>query len=439
MRRGEVGWYRGEAQSALLALTVVVGREARFSLCVHALRAREEVARDGQELGRDQRPHRVGRGGRVDRRGVRGAGGREGVREGGASSVDVVTTGTFGPMCSSGVFFNFGHSRPAHQDGHDHAQRRARERRSRRGRHVPRRDRALADTRASSTAARTSSRTCSAARRCACKATGPGTDCYPRTEIDTWVTLDDLNQAYFFNPRNAYQNYAVAVNSSDQALYTYLGHAAAEVRQRDVLLGRRALAAAERPDVPHDRRGDAVLRGRRAGLRGVAGHAAQPQPDARRARRAGRAGGHARGHRRPEAGDRPSSSRRPRSRSTASRASWASACRSRCSTRTSRRRSRSPTPTSSATIFDYGVQRRSRPALGRVTYARAAQRDDRGRGQEGAHRADLARCRRRARIAAELKRWVAEERFTLAAPLELLPQPGTQASKPLEIRTEEAI
>ena len=53
------------------------------------------------------------------------------------------------------------------------------------------------------------------------KATGPGTDCYPRTEIDTWVTLEELNQAYLFNPRNAYQNYAVAVNSGDQTLYTY--------------------------------------------------------------------------------------------------------------------------------------------------------------------------------------------------------------------------
>ncbi|HEX9092768.1 MAG TPA: homocysteine biosynthesis protein, partial [Coriobacteriia bacterium] len=29
-----------------------------------------------------------------------------------AKRVDVVTTGTFGPMCSSGAFFNFGHSDP---------------------------------------------------------------------------------------------------------------------------------------------------------------------------------------------------------------------------------------------------------------------------------------------------------------------------------------
>ena len=29
-----------------------------------------------------------------------------------ARDVDVVTTGTFGPMCSSGVYLNLGHSRP---------------------------------------------------------------------------------------------------------------------------------------------------------------------------------------------------------------------------------------------------------------------------------------------------------------------------------------
>src|SRR3989339_1192176 len=29
-----------------------------------------------------------------------------------AKEVDVVTTGTFGPMCSSGAYFNFGHTKP---------------------------------------------------------------------------------------------------------------------------------------------------------------------------------------------------------------------------------------------------------------------------------------------------------------------------------------
>jgi len=29
-----------------------------------------------------------------------------------AQEVDVVTTGTFGPMCSSGAYFNLGHTKP---------------------------------------------------------------------------------------------------------------------------------------------------------------------------------------------------------------------------------------------------------------------------------------------------------------------------------------
>ena len=139
-----------------------------------------------------------------------------------ARRVDVVTTGTYGPMCSSGVMINFGHSDPPIKMG----------------------EITLNDVPASGGLAAVDtylgvtepSRTRGIeyggahviedllrGRAVRLRATGPGTDCYPRTEIDTWVTLEDLNQAYFFNPRNAYQNYAVAVNTTDQALYTYLG------------------------------------------------------------------------------------------------------------------------------------------------------------------------------------------------------------------------
>ncbi len=54
-------------------------------------------------------------------------------------------------------------------------------------------------------------------------AEGDKTDCYPKTSIETKITIDDLNQAILCNPRNAYQNYNVAVNSSDKTLYTYMG------------------------------------------------------------------------------------------------------------------------------------------------------------------------------------------------------------------------
>ena len=146
----------------------------------------------------------------------------EGVKKA-AKKVDVVTTGTFGPMCSQRRLPQLRALRPAHQDG-----RRSRSTTCRPAAGSPRSTRTSASPSrrargASSTAARTSSRTCIRGHAVRLKATGPGTDCYPRTEIDTWVTLEDLNQAYFFNPRNAYQNYAVAVNSTDRALYTYLG------------------------------------------------------------------------------------------------------------------------------------------------------------------------------------------------------------------------
>jgi uncharacterized protein (DUF39 family) len=55
------------------------------------------------------------------------------------------------------------------------------------------------------------------------RAVSQGTDCYPRKEIETYITKDTINQAYMFNPRNAYQNYAVAVNSSNRTIYTYMG------------------------------------------------------------------------------------------------------------------------------------------------------------------------------------------------------------------------
>jgi uncharacterized protein (DUF39 family) len=55
------------------------------------------------------------------------------------------------------------------------------------------------------------------------QATGKGTDCYPRTEIKTLVNKDSINEFIMFNPRNAYQNYNVAVNSTPKIKFTYMG------------------------------------------------------------------------------------------------------------------------------------------------------------------------------------------------------------------------
>lgn len=55
------------------------------------------------------------------------------------------------------------------------------------------------------------------------KAKAISTDCYPGKEIDVYISLKNVNQAFLFNPRNCYQNYNAATNSSNKLLYTYMG------------------------------------------------------------------------------------------------------------------------------------------------------------------------------------------------------------------------
>ncbi|ACK66549.1 protein of unknown function DUF39 [Rippkaea orientalis PCC 8801] len=55
------------------------------------------------------------------------------------------------------------------------------------------------------------------------RAIGQVTDCYPRASFDTTITRDTINQFYLYNPRNLYQNFIVGVNGGERSLYTYLG------------------------------------------------------------------------------------------------------------------------------------------------------------------------------------------------------------------------
>lgn len=55
------------------------------------------------------------------------------------------------------------------------------------------------------------------------KAVAYGTDCYPRKVLETTFVIHDLNQAILVNPRNCYQRYNAATNSTDKTLYTYMG------------------------------------------------------------------------------------------------------------------------------------------------------------------------------------------------------------------------
>ncbi|WP_427157173.1 homocysteine biosynthesis protein [Aliinostoc sp. HNIBRCY26] len=143
-----------------------------------------------------------------------------------AKEVDVVTTGTFEPMESSGAIINLGHTDPPIKirrcwvdgvpaytgfgavdlylgascavdtmDGE--------EVRERGGGHV------IEDL--------------IAGKPIHVRAQGQVTDCYPRASFETSITRDTINQFYLFNPRNLYQNFIVGVNGGDRPLHTYLG------------------------------------------------------------------------------------------------------------------------------------------------------------------------------------------------------------------------
>ncbi len=145
----------------------------------------------------------------------------QGVKEAGRK-VDVVTTGTFSPMCSSGAFINFGHSDPpikmskvwlndvpaygglAAVDSYIGATELAENKKNLYGgAHV------IEDI--------------VRGKKIRLRAMGAKTDCYPREYIETWVDKDTLNECTLFNPRNVYQNYGAATNSTDRVLYTYMG------------------------------------------------------------------------------------------------------------------------------------------------------------------------------------------------------------------------
>lgn len=149
-----------------------------------------------------------------------------------AQEVDVVTTGTFGPMCSSGAFLNIGHSKPRIKLG---------------GGRVYLNDvpaytgLAAVDVFIGATAIPDDDprnrvhpgefnyggghviEELVAGKDIRLVATAYGTDCYPRRRLETWINIKDLNEAVLFDIRNAYQNYNVAVNLSERTIYTYMG------------------------------------------------------------------------------------------------------------------------------------------------------------------------------------------------------------------------
>jgi uncharacterized protein (DUF39 family) len=145
-----------------------------------------------------------------------------------AEKVDVVTTATFGAMCSSGAIINFGHASPpirmekirlngvpcyeglAAVDSYIGATACDPENPSYGGAHV------IQDL--------------LEGKDVVLEAWGKGTDCYPRKYIKTTINVNTINEFTLFNPRNAYQNYNVAVNTTQKMIHTYMGTLLAGMR-----------------------------------------------------------------------------------------------------------------------------------------------------------------------------------------------------------------
>lgn len=147
-----------------------------------------------------------------------------------AKEVDVVTTGTFSTMCSSGAFINFGHTKPAirasrvwlnnvpayagiaavdvyigaTEPSEDDPLNRVHPGSFKYGGGHVIQD--LLD-----------------GKKVDLRAISYGTDCYPNREAKKKITLDQLPYAVLLNPRNAYQNYNCAINLTDKTIYTYMG------------------------------------------------------------------------------------------------------------------------------------------------------------------------------------------------------------------------
>ena len=138
-----------------------------------------------------------------------------------ARKVDVVTTATFGAMCSSGMFINTGHADPPIKM----------ERATLNG--VPVfTGIAAVDLFIGATEVHPEKPAYGGAhlieeliggKDLELIAHAKGTDCYPRTDIRTTINRENINEMTMFNPRNAYQNYPVAVNASNRIKYTYMG------------------------------------------------------------------------------------------------------------------------------------------------------------------------------------------------------------------------
>ncbi len=351
-----------------------------------------------------------------------------------AKKVDVVTTGTFGPMCSSGAFVNFGHSEPPMRMSRIWLN------------DVPVcGDIAAVDAYIGATAvSETEGMAYGGAhviqdliegKWVRLRATGHGTDCYPRREIETWVNKETINQAYLFNPRNAYQNYACATNGSDRTIYTYMG----------ILLPNYGNAtfcsAGQLSPLLNDPFYRTIGLGTRLFLGGAQGYVAWPgtqhKPSVPRSE-----GGTPLGPAGTLAliGDLKKMDSRFIRGARFHRYGVTMYVGVGIPIPILDEEMAAFTGVSDAdiftSVFDYSQPTRSRQPLGTVSYAELRSGSIRLDGRK-VQTAPLSSYRAARQIANTLKGWIKEGKFLLSAPLEPLPAEGT--TQPLEIRDREGI
>jgi len=147
-----------------------------------------------------------------------------------ARHVDVVTTGTFSPMCSSGAFINFGQSVPGIRASKVWLNK------------VPAyAGLAAVDCFIGATELCEDDplnkvypgefkyggghviQELAAKKKVHLKAASYGTSCYPNHMVEKDITLRTIPNAVLCNPRNGYQNYNCAVNLTKKTVYTYMG------------------------------------------------------------------------------------------------------------------------------------------------------------------------------------------------------------------------
>ncbi|RLB71176.1 MAG: hypothetical protein DRH04_02245 [Deltaproteobacteria bacterium] len=147
-----------------------------------------------------------------------------------ARRVDVVTTGTFSPMCSSGAFLNLGHTKPKIRASKVWIN------------NVPAYGGiAAVDVYLGATEPCVEDplnkiypgefryggghviHDLLAGRKIHVYMEGYGTACYPNKVVEKELSLTEMPNAILCNPRNAYQNYNCGINLSDKTIYTYMG------------------------------------------------------------------------------------------------------------------------------------------------------------------------------------------------------------------------